>query len=330
MAHQIDFSIGRAAMASTQKEWHFGETKHEIILPTDSIDDIVRKSGMEYNIQRAFVQYATERAGKADRKVDDRVVLFRSDTMAPLGIVSVDYAVDQPRDQIAFFHKWVQEGGVTLESAAALYDGKRYFACARIGEAIQIGKGDWVLPYVVYANSCDGTIARRVYWTSVRVVCDNTLQMSLSSHAGMFKQTHRSKFKANEARAQIEAANQEFGAFCQAARALTQVRVDSAKAHELTTNLFEVDWDALKAKAKEEKKPVKAPNGYDRVMALFGGEAKGSGLPGVMGTGWGWLNSVTQYVDHEIRARSDEHRFVSSQDGAGLKIKERAIELVQA
>ena len=44
------------------------------------------------------------------------------------------------------------------------------------------------------------------------------------------------------------------------------------------------------------------------------------------GTAWGLLNSVTEFVDHERRARSNEYRMDSAWFGQGAQIKQRALD----
>jgi len=43
------------------------------------------------------------------------------------------------------------------------------------------------------------------------------------------------------------------------------------------------------------------------------------------GTAWGLLNAVTEYVDHEKRARSSEYRMDSAWFGQGAVIKQKAL-----
>jgi hypothetical protein len=44
------------------------------------------------------------------------------------------------------------------------------------------------------------------------------------------------------------------------------------------------------------------------------------------GTAFGLLNSVTEFVDHERRARSVDHRLESAWFGQGASVKEKALE----
>lgn len=323
MAHEIDRTTGRSAHASTEREWHFGDTQHAIILPGDNLDTITAKAGLGYKVERAYVRYALGRDDQAiSGKVEDKVVLFRDDTKAPLGVVSDGYKVVQPREVVQFFGKWIEDAGITFESAGALFDGRRYFATAKIAAAVQVVDGDFITPYVLLSTSADGSLATEARWTSVRTVCNNTLSAARRVSKATHRTTHRSVWSPDGAREAIEAANAEFDAFVIGARALAQVRINSFQAAELTRALFDLDFATCEA--------GKAGRGFDRILALFQGEAKGNDLPGVRGTGWGWINAVTEYVDHDVRARSDDHRFASAQSGPGAALKAKALALVAA
>ena len=63
-----------------------------------------------------------------------------------------------------------------------------------------------------------------------------------------------------------------------------------------------------------------------RVQELYDGAGKGADLASAAGTAWGLLNAVTEYVDHERRARSQEYRLDSAWFGQGAALKQRALE----
>ena len=63
-----------------------------------------------------------------------------------------------------------------------------------------------------------------------------------------------------------------------------------------------------------------------KVQALYDGNGRGAELDSAKGTAWGLLNAVTEYVDHEKRARSDEHRMDSALFGQGANVKQRALD----
>jgi hypothetical protein len=63
-----------------------------------------------------------------------------------------------------------------------------------------------------------------------------------------------------------------------------------------------------------------------KVQELYEGKGRGSQLGSARGTAWGLLNAVTEYVDHERRARSNEYRMDSAWFGQGAQIKQRALD----
>jgi phage/plasmid-like protein (TIGR03299 family) len=324
MAHQIAFnSNGTAQYASTEREWH---GLGQLMTRGATVEEWQKQSGMNYKVQRGVVRYATahEQEAKDYKQIDDKVVLFRSDTKAPLGVVSRSYHVVQPDEVLEFFRGWAEQGGLTIESAGVLFGGKRYFATAKLAEGVDLGgkHKDKVVPYALLSTSADGSLATECRWTTVRTVCNNTLTMARAGSAACHRTTHRSKFQPNEARKSVEAANAEFGAFMEMARDLAMIKVNAEKAQDLTLRLFRA--------GKKDEDAIRASAGYNRVLGLFGGDGKGSTLDTAWETGWGFLNSVTEYADQHIRSQSEENRIASALWGQGDELKQKALDLVTA
>ena len=324
MAHQIDTtSLNRASYASTQREWHgLGE-----LMPAgQDIETWAAAAGMEYKVQRATVRYATERLTPdaplhSLRSLEDKLVLFRSDTGAPLGVVSDSYKVVQPREVLEFFREWAQANACTIESAGVLFGGKRYFATAKMSDGLFVGEGDKIVPYVLLSTSADGSLATEGRITTVRVVCNNTLRLA-SKGASSFRVSHRTAFKAEECRGIIESAHAEFGAFMDMSRKLASIKVESRLAEDMTTLLLTTptrDADAARDSA-----------GFTKIMSLFQGGGKGSTLETARETAFGWLNAATEYVDHHVRARNDENRTAAALWGPGADLKQRALDIALA
>jgi len=288
-----------------------------------SVEEWQAQAGMDYRVQRSVIRYATERDltdASAFRTVDDKHVLFRSDTGAALGVVSDSYQIVQPQDVLNFFREWASQGGLTIESAGVLFGGRRYFATAKLSDAASIDGGrDSVVPYALLSTSADGSLATECRWTTVRTVCNNTLTMARKG-AAVYKVSHRSVFRADDAKALVEAAHEEFGAFMQMARALANISVSSERAEHLTVQLL--------MKASEEA--TRASAGFGRIMGLFHGAGRGSNFASAHDTAWGWLNAVTEYTDHHARTRSIENRQASALWGPGDALKAKALELVTA
>lgn len=324
MAHQIDTtSLNRASYASTRREWHgLGE-----LMPAGAdIETWAQAAGMEYRVQRATVRYATERLTPnaplhSLRSLDDKLVLFRSDTGAPLGVVSDSYKVVQPCEVLEFFREWADANSVTIESAGVLFGGRRYFATAKMSEGVLVGEGDKIVPYVLLSTSADGSLATEGRITTVRVVCNNTLRLA-SRDASAFKVSHRSTFKAEECRTIIESAHAEFGAFMLTSRKLAAIKVERKLAEEMTL--------ALLRKAESDADKVRESRGYGKILELFNGAGKGAMLETARETAFGWLNACTEYVDHHVRAQSEENRTAAALWGQGDALKQRALDIALA
>ena len=322
MAHEIAFVNGKAQYASTQREWH---GLGQLMLPNQPNEVWQKEAAMDYKIQRGRIRYATEvinpnTPASQLQTIDDKIVLFRSDTLAPLGVVSDSYKVVQPAEVLEFFREWADKGGVTIESAGVLFGGKRYFATAKLAEGVSVDGGrDKIVPYALLSTSADGSLATECRWTTVRTVCNNTLTMARRD-AAAFKVSHRSVFRPEDARAAVEAANAEFSAFMTMARDLAKIKVERDAAESLTVKLL--------AKASDEVARESAA--FGKIMALFNGEGKGSNFETAHDTAWGWLNAVTEYADHHVRARTDENRQASALWGPGDALKQKAVALLTA
>lgn len=321
MAHMIDtLSRATASYASTQREWH---GLGQLMTTGASIEEWQKQAGMDYKVQRSVIRYATERDlthPSQFRTVDDKHVLFRSDTGAPLGVVSDSYKVVQPMEVLEFFRDWAEQGGLTIESAGVLFGGKRYFATAKLLDAVSVDGGrDTIVPYALLSTSADGSLATECRWTTVRTVCNNTLTMARKG-AAAFKVSHRSVFVAEDARMAVESAHEEFGAFMTAARYLSTVSMKVDEAEDMTLRLL----------MKTNEEVTRASAGFNRIMGLFNGEGKGSNFETAHDTAWGWLNAVTENFDHHARARSDENRQAAALWGAGDAMKQKAFDLAMS
>lgn len=322
MAHQIAFKNGVAQYASTQREWHgLGQ-----LMPIGAtVEEWQKQAGMDYEIKRSRIRYATGMVNPTDaignlKTIDEKLVLFRSDTGAPLGVVSDSYKVVQPAEVLELFREWAAAGGVTIESAGVLFEGKRYFATAKLSETMCIdGTRDKLVLYALFSTSADGSLASEVRLVTVRVVCNNTLRLALNTGAA-YRVTHRSVFSIETAKSVIEAANAEFGSFMTMARDLAKIKMERAAAEDMTVKLL--------AKASDEVARESAA--FGKIMALFNGEAKGSDIETAYDTAWGWLNAVTEYADHHVRARTDENRKASALWGPGDALKQKAVALLTA
>ena len=315
MAHMIDTTTGRAAIAyAGETPWHkLGQQ----LTPGASIETWTREAGLAYTVLESPVLYKTE-AASAPEVFKGRKVLHRSDTGGALAVVSDGYHVVQPAEVMGFFEKLVEIGGFQLETAGVLSHGKRVWGLARVNDGAEILGGDVVRPYVLLGTSYDGTMATVAKFTSVRVVCHNTITAALGSGDAV-RVLHSERFDADRVRQDLGIVSDAWDRFLIQSRQLAGETLSATDADLFVASLMEP--------YKTPGTPVRESRAYRRIMELFNGKAIGADIPGVAGTRWGMLNAVTELVDHE-RGRSDNTRMESAWFGTGANIKSRALELL--
>lgn len=311
MAHELSIrSNGFVEHAHVgEKGWHgLGNP----LAAGASIEEWRTAAGMDWSVRRSRVRFGE---GAAQQTWDDQHVLFRSDTKAPLGIVSPSYKTVQPKEVLEFFRDLVAEAGFKLDTAGCLFGGRKFWALAKVDDAL-ISGWDKVGGYLLLSTSADGSAATDCRETTVRVVCQNTLSAALGEKGTKrAKVSHRSVFDADAVKAQMGLSRDNFQAFIEAANELSRIRVSGARALDFVQCLLRgVDKDG---KLKSERVAV----GETRILELFQGAGKGAVMPGSLGTAWGLVNAVTEYVDHEARAKSADHRFQNAMFGKGDELK---------
>lgn len=151
--------------------------------PRQPISVWKQQAGMDWHIQQTPVRFVTQEKsmdilGKL-KSYDDQKVLYRSDTLEPLSVVSKRYQVVQPGEIMEFYKDLTQYAGYELETAGVLKGGRKFWALARTGQSATIKGKDKVNGYLLLATSCDGTLATVATPTTVRVVCNNTLAIAI-------------------------------------------------------------------------------------------------------------------------------------------------------
>ena len=277
-----------------------------------------REAGMDWSIRETDVLYsiAGEEGLHLKRKADHKV-LFRSDDSQPLSVVSKRYQVVQPAAVLEFYRDLVSVGGFELETAGVLKGGKKLWALARTGQETQLRGNDTVRGYLLLATSCDGTLCTTAQFTSVRVVCNNTLQIAVGDTRQAVKVPHSTTFDPVQVKQALGLGLSQWDRFVESMRRMADRPVNKFEAMRY---LVDVLGDA--ALPLNDQPNTKA---IQTVYGLYNGEGRGSDLVSASGTVWGLLNGVTEYVDQHRRARSADYRLDSAWFGPGASLKDKAL-----
>ena len=277
-----------------------------------------QQAGMDWAIEESEVRYitGTNHVGVINAFPEQKV-LYRSDTKSPLAVVSRRFQVVQPGAILEFYRDLTACNGFELETAGVLREGRKFWALARTGQSASLKGRDRVDGYLLLATACDGTLATTAQFTSVRVVCNNTLRVALGNGNGAIKVPHRSQFDPDAVKRQLGITVSSWDGFVARMKALVDRPVDPDSVERLLRRV-------LTYQVHEGKATVVNEQAVANVRALYESGGRGAMLASSRGTAWGLLNSVTEYVDHHRRARSDDHRRDAAWFGQGAQIKQRA------
>ncbi|HAV3581664.1 DUF932 domain-containing protein [Acinetobacter baumannii] len=338
MAHQIE------TMAFVgQTPWHgLGNQLSQ----NQPIEVWAQQAGMDWRIESSNVSYMAknERGQSILMPYEDQRVLYRSDTHEPLSVVSQRYQEVQPMEILEFYRDLTEQSGFELETAGVLKGGRKFWALARTGQSAALKGKDVSNGYILLATACDGTLATTAQFTSVRVVCNNTLSIAIrgqTSGEGVVKVPHSTKFDAEKIKQQLGISIKTWDEHMYEMKQLTQRKVTQQEAASYfdavfnNTTMSATDQEEsiiqyyLKAASMDKKSNSKSePNGraMSKAMEMFNGQGRGADLSSAKDTAYGLLCSITEFVDHERRAMSRDHRLNSAWFGRGATIKQRGVE----
>lgn len=268
---------------------------------------------------------------------------LRDDYNRTLGIVGRDYGIVQ-NDKAFEFIDFIEEvGGVRpqIVSVGALGYGERMFVCAKLGENVLLNEGDEIENYVIFTNSHDGTGAVMCFFSPIRVVCKNTLNMAISRchNKVIFKHTkHVGKRLDWEIAANREKAAEVFGKsikfteeFATEMQMLKEQRIsdDYAKRFAAQIYLNAAQMKLLdQADGNIDKVDEISTRAKNQINALRAAIESGVGQEYNRGTKMWLLNGLTTFLHNDRTYKSAEDEFRSMIEGDALKKVQKGYDLL--
>jgi phage/plasmid-like protein (TIGR03299 family) len=357
MAHEIDQTTGRAGcMVVGTPAWHGLGT---VVREAQKSAEAIVLAGQDFTVEKWPLQaYGLDGHGAAQvLDLAGQYATVRLDTCQPLGVVSSSYRVFQNREAFDFMDELVGSQLARYETAGSLAGGRRIWMLAKLPQELRVGNTDDVIePYLLLANSHDGSLTLRVIPTTVRVVCANTLHLALSK-AGSTGVTIRHleslEDRVHEAWERLGLFVDRIGQFQEEVDALAATPLSDCQAKTYFSEMFDLPApgrlldrmldnqedrsrfmrELLEAHAErsERQKAADARLLEQLVENYHNGT---NTLPGIEATAWAAYNAVSQYVDHQGRGAGTDSKLNSIWFGEGNQLKQtafaRALELAGA
>ena len=315
---------GTAYFAGERMPWH-ALTATTITEDVQSAREAVATAGLDWTVERHPV--SVEVAGEM-LEVPNRVGLVRSDTGTVLSIMSENYQVVQNTEAFRFVDDVLGGPDLRFNAGGSLYGGGRVWLSAVMDRDIYIGgdPDEKVDPYIMFANSHDGSLAVSAWITPIRIACQNALNFSRLTAKRSWKARHTKNVmgKHVEARQMLGIASRYFDDLQEVGDALIGTKVDRAQMYRMVTRLFPLP---------EGKRADEVEDGRSKTMVLNRREAvmdclNADDLANVKGTAWGFVQAVADWDDHHRHAKNDDIR-VNRTLFTASSAKDRALEIAR-
>jgi phage/plasmid-like protein (TIGR03299 family) len=311
MAHELEFVDGNAQMAYVgDVPWHGLGVKVSADLTPDQMLGV---AGLDWTVRKVPAYAEIDGTDIAI----GRSALVRSRDNSILDIVSDDWNPVQNEEAFEFFNEFVMAGDMEMHTAGSLKNGQIVWGLAKIKDSFELFKGDRIDSYLLFSNFHKYGFSTDVRFTPIRVVCNNTLTLSLNSKVErMVKVSHRKVFDPGNIKEMLGIATDKLSKYKEMAEFLGSKQAKGEDIVEYFTRIFPVTGSNDKKKKEVSKN---AQIAIDILHTQPGAEF-------AEGSWWQPFNAVTYMTDHLV-GRSSDTRLTSAWYGANKGLKTKALEL---
>lgn len=309
MAHNIEMIDGKAQMAyAGDKPWHgLG-----VEVPADlTPEQMLEAAGLDWEVEK--VQAYADVGGK--RVAVGRSALVRKTDDKILDVVSDDWNPVQNAEAFEFFNDFIAEGDMEMHTAGSLCGGQIVWGLAKVKDSFELFGGDRVDSYLHFTNFHRYGFSTDVRFTPIRVVCNNTLTLSLNTKVErMVKISHRREFDGDSVKLMLGIAQEKLAKYKEMATFLGSKRAKGEDVVEYFKRVFPTGKDA--------KRQTELSRNAKDALAIIDSQP---GAEFAEGTWWQAFNAVTYMTDH-LMGKTQDTRLTSAWYGHNKGLKTKALE----
>lgn len=258
-----------------------------------TIEQFLKKAGLDWRVEKRPLSYTWN----GETRSSGDMALVRDSDGKELTTVGNDWEPCQNIDAFRFFEEYVQAGDMNMHTAGSLREGRMVWALGKINESFDLFKGkDKVESYLLFSNPHEYGRGIDIRFTPIRVVCNNTLTLSLSMQADLsYRANHKKPLNAEEVKRTMGIAKGKLAKYKSMAEFLGAKPYTAANVLDYFRQIFPVS-----AKESQEVK-----NSRNTELAIrYMDEQPGAELG--RGTWWQPYNAVTYMVDHILGQPADK------------------------
>lgn len=212
--------------------WHGLGVRVESALDSKSA---LKMSGLDWTVNQKQI------ITSSNNLIPNYVANVRSTDEKILGIVTDRYKVVQNEAAFKFTDSLLGEG-VKYETAGSLSEGKKIWILAKLPDKYFL-EGEEIMPYLVFSSSHDGSASIKVAMTPVRVVCQNTLNLAISTAKRIWSTVHVGELasKIDAAHDTLLLAEKYMGRLGTEFNRLSKIKLSDVKVMEYIEMLLPID-----------------------------------------------------------------------------------------
>lgn len=311
MAHMVEMVNGKAQMAyAGEKPWHgLGVEVPADLTPMQMLE----AAGLNWEV-RKHPLFATVNGERIQTSAE---ALIRSSDNRVLSIVTDSWNPVQNEEAFEFFNEFVQAGDMEMNTAGSLRGGRQVWALAKVKNSFfDLFGGDRTEGFLLFSNPHQFGKAIDVRFTAIRVVCNNTLTLSLDSATkNGVRLDHRQVFNPEKVKETLGIATGKLERYKEMAQFLGSKQYKNEDIVEYFNRVFPLTTN----------KEVKAGVAHSRAAKLAVDILETQpGAEFAQGSFWQLYNGATYLIDHKL-GRSDDSRMSSAWFGYNKERKIKAL-----
>tara|TARA_R110000744_G_scaffold97318_3_gene188071 strand:+ start:2496 stop:3518 length:1023 start_codon:yes stop_codon:yes gene_type:complete len=307
-------------------------------------EEAIVAGGLDWEVgcQRLFAEYDRDDGNLIE--IPNNFAVIRDTDKAVLGVVGKNYTPIQNSQCFEFMDEITgPERLVAYDTVGSLHGGKKIWLLASLTNlTIAPVPGDEVQPYLCLIDSKDGSMSLTAFFTSVRVVCQNTANMALGAadknKMVKIRHTQSAMVKMGEAQRVLGLAVEKAEQYGEVLNSLARKQVNTAGWNDFLDEL--IGELIIPDEGDPTRGYTRLLNRREKLTELFE-SGVGTDIPGVRGTAWGAYNAITEFTTHHNQIRlgiepgaqgydtkKTDRRLASSWFGPSDKLNSKALSLL--
>lgn len=276
---------------------------------------MMEKAGLDWTVEKEDL------VTSSGATVEGKQALVRSSDNKVLDVIGKGWNPVQNEEAFEFFSEYVLAGDMEMHTAGSLKDGNMVWGLAKVKDTFTILGEDQVDSYLLFSNPHQYGKSIDIRFTPIRVVCNNTLSLSLGQTvANSVSLNHRTAFNPDSVKETLGIASEKFQQYKETAEFLSTKRFDMDALIGYYNEVFPRTYQGKKEVNVKtiEDLTTNAKKAYEVLETQPGAEFG-------EGTWWQALNSVTYLTDHQM-GRENDTRLTSAWFGVNQSRKVKAVE----